>query len=289
MTGRDGDPAGDPPGVGRRQLLGGMAASGTLTGLPDELEGLLEEALGEKAVDDATTDPHTEATFRAFVAAVVPSTPKLARRRGDDHESSAEDVGVERFVIWFLNRSLESGLYQLIDEPVPVRLAEGVANSLDAGATALLAQGENERDPDPSRYQAGGPFAALAPEDRFRAVSQVESLPPEALPAPFDRLHHQIGYVVQAIHLLVTAGYYSEWAGYGATRTADPSDWTYTESVPSRAQTGYPGPIVGAADHRGYEVQRFRENDYTTTGGSSGEASANDEALLETEVNRRDE
>lgn len=258
----------DGPEVDRRRVLGALAATGGVPGLPDDLPALLEE--GATAVDDATADPHTEATFRAFAEAVIPATPDLAARRGEEHEFGAGAVGVWEFLVWFLNRALEPGLYRLLEEPVPVRLAEGVAAFLDAGATALLARGDNEAEPDPARYPGGGPFASLAPADRFRAVTAAESLPPEDLPAPFDALDHKTGYVVQAIHLVAMAGYYTEWAGYGGTRTADPSEREYTGSVPSREQTKYPGPIDGAAAHRGYEVRRFREDDYPTEGDGEG-------------------
>jgi hypothetical protein len=131
--------------------------------------------------------------------------------------------------------------------------------AFDLVAAEFLAQAKNEDQPAPNeQFPGGGTFVRLSREDRLRclwtivdggAVDQLDSLLSPMLP--------DVGilkYVVMACNGLHGFGYYTEWSGYGDTKTAMPSDrelQVEADEVQSRQQTGYPGPKNGyAADWR---------------------------------------
>lgn len=140
----------------------------------------------------------------------------------------------------------------------------------DLVALEFVAQGENEDDVEPNpEFAAGGAFARLSRTDRLRCLEWILD------GGVVDRLDEELGdligtpgtlkYVVTALHAATTLGYYSEWSGYGATKTDAPSQRsleTPVHQVQSRQQTDYPGLEPGYDDHRGFELNEFRENDY---------------------------
>lgn len=140
----------------------------------------------------------------------------------------------------------------------------------DVIALEFVAQGQNEDDvrTEPA-FTAGGVFARLSRTDRLRCLEWVmDGGAVDTVDEEFGDVVGTAGtlkYVVTALHAATTLGYYSEWAGYGATKTDDPSQRELTtpvHEVQSRKQTDYPGLAAGYDDHRGFEVSEFRENDY---------------------------
>lgn len=140
----------------------------------------------------------------------------------------------------------------------------------DLVALEFVARGQNEDDvaAEPA-FPAGGVFARLSRDDRLRCLEWIID------GGVVDTLDEELGdligtpgtlkYVVTALHAATTLGYYSEWSGYGATKTDDPSQRTLAtpvHEVQSRRQTDYPGLEPGYDDHRGFELNEFRENDY---------------------------
>lgn len=129
----------------------------------------------------------------------------------------------------------------------------------DLVAAEFLAKGNNEDEPGPNEeFPGGGTFVRLSRQDRLRCLwtivdgGAVDRL--DELVAPITPDVGILKFVVMAVNGLHGFGYYTEWSGYGDTKTDTPNDreMQVDESeVQSRQQTGYPGPADGyAADWR---------------------------------------
>jgi hypothetical protein len=146
--------------VPRRGVLQGMGALGIGIGggmgSPQQLLEGLEAALAD--VDRSDHDPHTLATWRAVVDAVIPETPELGDELGEEHVPGGLDVGLEVGLIEFINAfvSPEAAVPRVtaVDgETAP--LSESITVILDAAAAELLARGGN-RDEPKRRFEDGG-------------------------------------------------------------------------------------------------------------------------------------
>jgi hypothetical protein len=266
-------------GIDRRTLLRGVAGAGALAAFPS----------GEVAAQVAEeTDPTTRATYRAVVDAVIPETPKVAEELGEEHGPGGLQVGLDAYLIEYVNT-----LFSFWDAPNPegefgaefsfetpdespedaevglspefsyqqrresnARLAEVVAKVCDAAATELLARGENESRPVPTRFEAGGPFASLARRDRLYALALLDEKEVDTADLPGPVVEGTAGLVPQLVVAFTQVVYYSEWQGY-EDLSAPPSEREFSETVDgerlqSWAQTDFPGIIDGAAAFRGY-------------------------------------
>jgi len=329
--------------VNRRSVLRGLAAGGAAAALPAAVEAaeVAEEA-----------DPTTRATYGAIVDAVIPETPELAAELGPEHEPGGLDVGLEDYLLAVTNTIFsawdapELVVAASVDEDVEVgpaevdvdqavsteqdpeanlRLAELVAKVCDGAAAELLARGENDDDPDPTRFEAGGTFASLSRADRLGALALLDEREVDTarLPGP---VFESSGALVPQLLVAFTEGiYYSEWQGYDDF-TVPPSEREFSETVdgePLRSwqQTDFPGVIDGAAAFRGYwgapdaalgeggawktfdgdgdgppariydEPGEFADDDYDTSGyeepfDTSGEPPADGPAFADGEVRR---
>lgn len=264
----------DPPEPPRRAVLGGLVGLSWLSlrpaGLPAGVERPSESPDSPESDGDpaATADPHTEATFRAVADAMVPRTPDLADEMGDEtQEAGGLAVDLEEFLLFAFNSYFPT---TPATEEHNARGASSVAALLDEAATELLAEGENEEPVDPTRFPGGGPFAGLSRRDRFRAIDRLERREfsrdsPTGEDDAADLLTDYPGavhFAMMGLNSFTVVGYYTEWAGYGDTKTAEPTEREFTGEVQSWKQTGYPGPARGYADLRGYEVRRFKEGEY---------------------------
>jgi hypothetical protein len=262
------------PTLGRRTVLQGLAGAGAFTVLPTRTA----------AAEPPITDPHTRLTFAAAVDAVVPSTPDLPGNDetdaddvddgkqyghiGEEHVPGAVEVGVDEYMITYINSLLGIGSEEL-GLTGELRLAELVALVLDVAATELVARGENTVPLDPERVLdlvdlggilsdprnlAAGPFAKLSRTDRLRALAMLDEkeLDTAQLPGPVAEL--DTGLVPQLFVGFSEVIYYSEWQGYDDI-TAPPSERSHAndpDAVQSWRQTGYPGFADGYAAFRGY-------------------------------------
>ena len=131
--------------------------------------------------------------------------------------------------------------------------------AFDLVAAEFLARGENEDAPSPNpEFAGGGTFVRLSRRDRLRCLwtivdgGAVDRL--DGLLSPMMPVVGLLKFVVMAVNGLHGFGYYTEWSGYGETKTDDPADRELQvpeDEVQSRTQTGYPGPTNGyAADWR---------------------------------------
>jgi hypothetical protein len=213
-------------------------------------------------------DPHTSVTFRAIVDAVVPETPELADELGSGHVLGGLSIGLDEFVITYVDDGFQLGLPHLGPQG-NIPLADGVAHVLDAAALTLVDRGENAREPGRDRAaalhepgsvaamraeRAAGMFAKLSGEDRLRAISILDEFELELTPFEDDLFEFDAGLVGQLVVGFTEMIYYSEWQGYdGFVRP--PSELTHPNdpaAVQSWRQTGYPGFSSGYAALRGY-------------------------------------
>jgi hypothetical protein len=263
----------------------------------------LVELLGEFVGLRADVDPHTRVTFRAVVDAVVPETPALAADVGPEHVPGGLAVGLDDFVITYVDDGFQLGVPHLGPRG-NVPLADPVAQTLDSAALTLLDRGENVAAPSDDRAyelltpdetvrkRAIGPFARLSRRDRLRAIAILDEFEIELSPTDGDLFEVDAGLVGQLVVGFTEMIYYSEWEGYDEfdqppSQRVHPND---PAAVQSWRQTGYPGFADGYAALRGYlgssegplgdgrtwtafdgvgivrESGSFRENDYDTTG-----------------------
>lgn len=125
----------------------------------------------------------------------------------------------------------------------------------DLVAAEFLAKGENHDAPAPNdQFPGGGTFVRLTREDRLRCLwTIVDGGAIDRLDDLLSPMMPDIGilkFVVMAANGLHGFGYYTEWSGYGDTKTDSPNDrklQTAEEEVQSRTQTEYPGPANGYA------------------------------------------
>ncbi len=192
--------------------------------------------------------PHTKATFMALVDALIPST------------LGALDLQLDEHLLWTLNHYI-SFHYGGVTKRMP--LSTPTAVMLDIAANHLILKGRVEDPLDYSVYPDGGAFAALAPKDRFRAISMLENLEVDLfqLPEPYQNNAGLIQNIVAALNQLVMFGYYSEWFSYGTTRLAAPEDRKLERHHFIWDLLKYPGPSHGYRDLRGFPIQKFNKEE----------------------------
>jgi hypothetical protein len=194
---------------------------------------------------------HTKATFRALADAMIPYTPHQAAVLGSSQMNGAACVGLEDFIIWDLDHAfpLEIGVsHNLFSTQTAILLDEAALNLIYSGQTDSVAIS--------TKYKKGGLFTLLSPQDRFRAISLLEKLdiPLGALPAPYTNNAGLVVMIAGILNGLPTFGYYSEWGGYGTTRSRNPNQRILEYFPLGWTQIGYPGPAYGYRDFRGYVV-----------------------------------
>lgn len=201
---------------------------------------------------------HTQATFKALVDAIIPQTPELAEEYEQIQYLGALDLFTYEYMMWTLNNYLVVSTDEIVTE---VLLAEPVAEMLDIAAEQLVTLGENKNLLNFSRFPEGGPFAALSPEDRFRAIELLGEPRVDLgeLPLPFKEDAEFVLSVSRTLNRFPLMGYYSEWSGYEGTRLASPNERVLKIFPLDWRQVGYPGPSIGYPAFRGYLVKEFTE------------------------------
>ncbi|MHB8129847.1 MAG: hypothetical protein ACYDEX_12690 [Mobilitalea sp.] len=175
---------------------------------------------------------HAQNTFKAFVDAIVPRTPRLAEEYGKIQFFGALDQATDEYMVLSLNNYY-------------IPLAEPTADMLDiAGEQLMLYEGNNGMTASFPRW---GKFAALSPIDRFRVLSLLEEFAIYLvnLPMPFQANPIFSVSITSDLIRLAMMGYYSEWYGYGSTRLMEPNKRKLEFFPLSWKQVGYPGPSLG--------------------------------------------
>ncbi len=150
----------------------------------------------------------------------------------------------------------------------------------DVLAAEFLAAGHNEDPPAPNeRFAAGGTFVRLSRRDRLRCLwdvvdeGSVDRL--DGLLSPLVPYAGILKFAVMAINGLIAFGYYTEWSGYGDTKTDTPAERELqladAGDVLGRRQTGYPGPAPGYARDWYHRVDGGFTDDADLDGDLPGE------------------
>lgn len=171
------------------------------------------------------TVKQTKDTLSAFVDAVIPRSPELAKEYGEIQYYGALDFLIDEY------------LYLSLNEYQP-NLAEAAAQMLNAAAQRLLSRGENKK---PLNLSENTIFASLSPDDRLLAIALLKNYQYGAshLLYPYESIYFNVADNLIRITLL---GYYSEWYGYGTTRLMEPNNRELEFYPPSWRQIEYPGP-----------------------------------------------
>lgn len=175
----------------------------------------------------------TDEIFRAYVDAIIPRTPSLAREYGRVQLYGALDLYTDEYLMYMLDYS-----------SVPMTYA--VAEMLETAAGYFLST-EHGNKMNARESAELSVFGSLRAEDRLRLVFFLEQSGSEIpnLPELFAGNQGSILAATYALSRLTLLGYYSEWSGYGSTRLLSPNQWVMETFPLSWEQVGYPGPSLG--------------------------------------------
>lgn len=190
----------------------------------------------------------TSVTFRALVSALIPNTPDLAQTLGNAQVAGAKDLGVADFLVLYLDHcmSVQTGLTR-----ANFPLSGPTAEILNVAALHLMAQQNTSQLNATSSAPGNGPFANLSRRNRLLAITLLEQRDVDLgrLPAPFTNNAAMVDNILLRLHVGTVFGYYSEWTGYGATRTATPVRRRLEFFPPSWLQVKFPGPGLGCRNY----------------------------------------
>lgn len=170
--------------------------------------------------------PHILDTFKAFVEAIIPWTPKLAAEYGEIQYYGAIDSLTYEYLIL--------SVYELGG----VSLLKSTVEKLDMAARELIFQGNNEFS---FNLTKGVTFSVLTPTDRLSALNILK----QQEISSYNNSMSTNKYVIDTLTELTMMGYYSEWFGYGLTRLDEPNQRIMEFKPISWTQVEYPGPATG--------------------------------------------
>ena len=201
---------------------------------------------------------HVKAAIGALVDAIIPNTPKLAEELGSIHLFGALDLHVDKYQIWLLEHFLMISAGKDVSR---IYLAQATTEMLNLAAAKLTDIKGNKEPLNFTELSEKDIFAALAPSDRFRAISLLEKFKVNIteLPIPF---RNNLGFLFSIILSLTgytLIGYYSEWSGYGSTLLELPEKRKLEHFPVGWEQAGYPGPSKGYHALRKYFDEKFTE------------------------------
>ena len=194
---------------------------------------------------------YIRSTFQALVHAIIPPHLRYKDFLGTVDVAGAQEVNVYEYVIWILDHSIA---FQVKDQLNLYSMSKSTAELLDAGAVQLIQTGQNLYPLNVTAFPSGGPFAALSPIDRLRAITLIERLgiDLDKLSVPYKNNPGLVRNMMDVLNELPLFGHYSEWTAYGTTRLFSP-EYRRVEHFPlGWFQTGYPGPSFGYRDFRGF-------------------------------------
>ncbi|MDQ0062596.1 hypothetical protein [Paenibacillus harenae] len=208
-----------------------------------------------------SASPHTIATFRALVEAIVPNTPELAPF-GAEQTIGASELGVQDYMIWELDHTLALFFgMELTNFP----LSAPTAGMLNSGAVQLVASGHAQHVPNESLWETS-PYSAIAPPDRIRVLAMLEELIVDlgALPPPYRDDGGFVKFIVDYLVRGTMFGHYSEWSAYGTTRLDTPTERRLEHFPIGWRQAGYPGVSLGYRALMGFPLTIVRKGGEST-------------------------
>lgn len=211
---------------------------------------------------------YTSSTLRALCSSLIPETPDLAADRGDEHRPGAAEINLEENLrVLFNNLSqFDAGpLNSCFSGKPTLPLSTMIAVLLDMTSVEYLLRRSLEQKLTVRPGQ--GVFCWLAPEDRRDVLDFLDGESTiyrlNTILTHYSSYGGFLKYLIRGITTVPLITYYGEWDGYdqdGGKRIPDPQ--SFTGSVQSWDQTGFPGLKDGYDVFRGYEVEEFEENDY---------------------------
>lgn len=201
---------------------------------------------------------HTNATYKALNAAVIPESQDPAKKQGSIQLSGTSEHGIDEYHIWSLNHCLSQTMLRMVFN---IPLAKPTAKLLDKASVQLIKNRGNKEPINSKTLHEAGAFAALAPGDRLRALTLLEQLKvhPLSLPIPFFNNPGLLLSTLGTVMMLITFGHYSGWSGYGSTSLETPEKRTAEYFPACWKQIGYPGTSKGYHGLRGYLIDKFTE------------------------------
>jgi hypothetical protein len=201
-------------------------------------------------------------TFQSLVHAIIPPHLRYKDYLGTVQVAGAQELHVYEYVIWILDHSIA---LPVKDQLNLGSMSKSTAELLDVGATQLIQNGQILYPLNVTAFPCGGPFAALSPIDRLRAITLIERLDInlENLSIPYKNNPGLVRNMMDVLNELPIFGHYSEWTAYGTTRLFSP-EYRRVEYFPlGWFQTQYPGPSFGYRDFRGFlaTIQHKKVND----------------------------
>lgn len=196
---------------------------------------------------------YIRSTFQALVDAIIPPHFRYKDFLGTVHVAGALELHVYEYVIWIVEHSIALPVKEQL-YLVNGTMSKSTAELLDAGAAQLIQMGQILYPLNVTVFPCGGPFSALSPLDRLRAITLIERLDInlENLSIPYKNNPVLVRNMMDVLNELPMFGHYSEWTAYGTTRLFSP-EYRIVEYFPfGWCQTQYPGPSFGYRDFRGF-------------------------------------
>jgi hypothetical protein len=207
---------------------------------------------------------YIKSTFQALVHAIIPPHLIYKEYIGTVQVAGAQKLHVYEYVIWILDHSIAFPVKEQL-KLVNGSMSKSTAELLDVGAARLIQKGQILYPLNITAYPSGGPFSALSPIDRLRAITLIERLDMnlENLSIPYKNNPGLVRNMMDVLNELPMFGYYSEWTAYGTTRLFSPEYRRVEYFPPGWEQTQYPGPSFGYRDFRGFLaiIQHKKVND----------------------------
>lgn len=188
--------------------------------------------------EETPVNTYLDDTYKAFVDSVVPRSPELGELYGMIQYYGALDFDTDEYLIMSMNS---------LDVP----LADVGAEVLNTAARQYLYERDGEENVDSSAGETY--FARLTMDERLAVMSIL--LGPDRInyfPVQENFGLEEILPIFPIMNRLTFMGYYSEWWGYGTTRSLPPNQRVLEYFPGSWEQVGYPGPSLGYRAARSY-------------------------------------
>ncbi|WP_051633868.1 hypothetical protein [Bacillus sp. UNC41MFS5] len=219
----------------------------------------------EPSGSERTQNRYIKSTFQALVQAIIPPHFRYINSIGIVQVPGALELDVYEYIIWILDHSIALPVKAQLNLGDCRSMSKATAELLDAGAAHLIQMGQIQYPLNVHTFSGGGPFSALSPIDRLRAISHIDRLEINlgTLSSPYKNNPGLVRIMMDALNELPMFGQYSEWTAYGTTRLFPP-EYRRVEYFPHGwFQTQYPGPSFGYRDFRGFLaiIQHKKVND----------------------------